>query len=111
YNGPKGFAELKRDQALDAVGKAPEKYQRYKEADKQFNFLSRQVRQFYGDSIQPSAMDALEAKLDPRGAFKSVETGKNSYNSMRNLLGKELKTYRDAIKGTDVYRGTEQSGI
>ena len=50
-------------------------------------------------------MEELEDKLDPRGVFKSAETGKNSYNSMRNLLGKELKTYRDATKGTDVYRG------
>lgn len=109
YNGPFGALELKKEEAADINGKASQKYQKYKEAEKKFNFLSTQVRQFYGDSIQPSAMQELQEKLDPRGAFKSVETGKRGFDSQKDLLRKELQTYRDASKDASSYYGNNKN--
>ncbi len=110
YNGPIGQLKLKEQQGLDVVGKpTSEEYKKYKEAESKFNFLSNQVRQFYGDSIQPTAMERLQEKLDPRGGFKSSNTGKTSFNSTKDLLKKELQTYRDASKNASVYSGMDPS--
>lgn len=110
YNGPMGQFKLKSEQALDAAGQdtSPE-YQKYKEAEAKFNFLTNQVRQFYGDSIQPSAMEKLQEKIDPRGAFRSSKIGKAAFNSAKDLLKKELQTYRDASRDASVYQGTSPS--
>lgn len=106
YNNPLGYVKLKYEEGQDALGlPTSEQFKRYKEAEGAFDFLANQVRQFYGDSIQPSAMAEKVKKLDPRSGFKSADTAKTRFSSQKKLLKNELQTYRDATKGIDVYTG------
>jgi hypothetical protein len=106
YNNPLGQIKLKTEQVKDGLGlKTTPQYQKYKEADGKFGFLVNQTRQFYGDSIQPSAMEEKERKLDPRSGFQSPKIAKARFEAQKNLLKNELQTYRDATKNTDVYTG------
>lgn len=106
YNNPVGYLKLKYEQGQDALGLPTSKeYEKYKEAEGAFDFLANQIRQFYGDSIQPSAMAEKVKKLDPRAGFKSAKTAETRFNSQKKLLKNELQTYRDATKDTDVYAG------
>jgi hypothetical protein len=52
-------------------------------------------------------MERLQSKLDPRGPFKSQKTGITAFNSTKDLLKKELQTYRNAAKSPSVYTGQE----
>lgn len=108
YNNPLGQLKLKEQQALDAAGlpTTPE-YQRYKESEGKFDFLANQIRQFYGDSIQPSAMQEKIKKLDPRSGFRSSKISKARFESQKKLLERELQTYRDATTSPDVYSGNQ----
>jgi hypothetical protein len=110
YNNPIGYMKLKYEEGQDALGlPTSEEYKKYKEAEGVFDFLTNQVRQFYGDSIQPSAMAEKEKKLDPRSGFKSADTAKTRFASQKKLLKNELQTYRDATKDTEVYTGGNAS--
>lgn len=109
YNGPKGHLELKKEESADFFGKSSEKYKKYIEAEKKFNFLIGQVGQFYGESIQPSEIERKKRELDPRGAFKSVETGKRGFESQKDLLRKELNIYRNATKDASSYYGNQKN--
>lgn len=106
YNNPLGYVKLKFEEGQDALGlPTSDKYKKYKEAEGAFDFLANQVRQFYGDSIQPSAMAEKVKKLDPRSGFKSADIAKTRFSSQKKLLKNELQTYRDATKNADVYTG------
>ncbi len=110
FNGPKGQFSLKKEQLNDARGQetSPE-YKKYKEAEAKFNLLPNQVGQFYGSSVQPSAVEKKTAELDPRGFMQSPKTGKLRFKSSSALLKKELQTYRDASKNANVYTGGQAS--
>jgi len=106
YNNPIGQLQLKKEQAKDAVGlpTSPE-YIRYKESEGKFDFLANQIRQFYGDSIQPRAMEDKIKKLDPRSGYKSAKVAKARFDAQKKLLENELQTYRDATHDVGVYTG------
>lgn len=110
YNGVMGASKLSYEKARDLAGlETSEEYKKYKEAEAKFNFLGNQIRQFYGDSVQPSAMEALQKKLDPRSSLHGQKTGKIKFNSTKDLLEKELQTYRDASRDASVYTGANPS--
>lgn len=108
YNGIPGQFKLKQQQALDAAGKpTSDEYKAYKAAATKFNYLPDQRRQFYGSSVQPSAVDRMHSEMDPRGVFESPTTGKLRFKANAEILKKELQTYRNASKSGTVYSGNE----
>lgn len=110
FNGLLSQPELKKQEALDLIGKSSPEYQEYKAQVNLLNFLGSQVRQFYGDSIQPNAMEKKIASINPTGAFISSGTGKQKFNNAIKVLKQELQTYRDAGQSTDVYKGQPTKG-
>jgi hypothetical protein len=105
YNTPLGQFKLKQQQALDAAGKSNETYKKYVAEKEKLRFLADQIRQFYGSSVQPSEVQERMNRIDPTGVFSSKETGREKFKSNAALLKKELETYRQAAKNTDVYHG------
>lgn len=106
YNGPLGKVKLKEQQVRDFLGlPTTSQYEKYVKAEGKFDFIIGQIRQFYGDSIQPSEMAEKRERLDPRVGYKSAKIAKARFQSQKELLKNELQTYRDATKNTDVYTG------
>lgn len=104
YSGVAGTADKKIDQGLAAFGKEPPGYDDYKKSLIAADFLSTQARQFYGDSIQPAMIERLQKLTNPESWSSNPKLAKQNFEETKKILQMELKTYRDAMKGTDVYK-------
>lgn len=108
FSGITGHLKLSGEQAKDAAGLPTSKeYQGFKQALLASEFLSTQVRQFYGDSIQPEMIKRLERLTNPSSWSNSPKTAKDLFNTTIKILKQEGGTYRDAAKGTSVYKDEE----
>src|SRR3990167_3964137 len=111
FSGIKGSAKFKSEQAKSvmAPGSESQEFQDYMEAANKAQLLAHQVRQFYGDSIQPAMLAKLEKLANPSTWNTSPQMAENLFNSFTDLLDQEMKTYRHALKSTDVFRGEERN--
>lgn len=108
YSGPEGKARLAKDAAL-GVSKASPQYKEYISiVDRKIPLLAGQIRQFYGESIQPSMREHLEQIIDPR-TWQDPEIGLQGYRDIMSLMQNEMQTYRDALRSPAVYQGKSQS--
>lgn len=103
YSGPKGQAKLAKDMALSASGKDVPKYKAYKEALTSAQTLTKQVRQFYGDSITPSVQEGLKNLANPTSWFENPQVAMARYNQFVNILDTEADTFFDALKDPAMY--------
>jgi hypothetical protein len=109
YSGISGKAKLAQDTMLATRGQAPQDYQEYQSlVNTKIPMLTSQIRQFYGDSIQPSVREHLQA-LGNTSTWQDPAIALKRYNDLTKILGTEMQTYRDALKGTDVYKGKNQA--
>lgn len=98
YSGAQGQAKLKADQALAALGRAPDRYRKYTNALVNAEVLASQVRAFYKDSVSPKMMERLDSLTNPSGLLKSPDVAKSNFNALKELLDAETKTYREATR-------------
>ena len=111
FAGLNGAMELRKQEVKAATnpGTESEEYRQYLEAANNAKLLSKQVRQFYGDSIQPSMLENLEKLANPSTWKNNPEIATRLYKSFTNLLKQETGTYRSALKSTKEYQGTKPS--
>lgn len=86
------------EQGKDIAGAGSEKYREYGEQAARMKFLSKQIRQFYGDSIQPHAVEKIERMADPSYWAKSPQQALTEFRAMKDLLLKETETYKDEVE-------------
>lgn len=101
YAGLKGLAELKNQEAKSILkpGSESEDYKKYLESSNKAQLLAKQVRQFYGDSIQPAILQQLQKLSNPATWRNNPEIAGRLFDSFTNLLKQETGTYRGALKG------------
>ena len=109
YSGPQGQFNLKKEQAKAAAGNPSDEYLKYQDAVTAAQLLAKQVRQFYGDSIQPSVAAELEFLSNPSSWLNSPKTAMHRFNAFKNLLKAESGTYQAALKSTSPYQGGSSS--
>lgn len=97
-SGIKGALWLKKQQSLAPLGKESEEYKSYQENLSKANLLAKQVRQFYGESIQPSMTAKIESMTNPTTWLSNPEIAIRQFNAFKNILKKETQTYVDATK-------------
>ena len=109
FAGAKGAIDLKKEElkSLSNPGSESEKYRRYLEAANKAQLLSKQVRQFYGDSIQPATLDKLEKLANPATWRNNPEVATRLYKSFTDLLKQETMTYKDALRSKKVFQGRQ----
>jgi hypothetical protein len=96
--GIKGSLWLKKQESLAPLGKESEEYRKYKENLSKVNLLAKQVRQFYGESIQPIMAEKIEKMTNPASWASNPEIAMREYNAFTDLLKKETDTYFAATK-------------
>jgi hypothetical protein len=104
YAGVGGVKKLE-EQSKAPLGKESEEYDKYQDAVLAAEFLSRQTRQFYGDSIQPAMLERIDAVSNPATWKNNPALAVRLFNQMTKILKMETGTYREALKSTDVYQG------
>ncbi len=103
YAGANGALKLKLEEGRAPLGKESESYRKYLQAQNNAKLLAKQVRQFYGDSIQPEILNKLEKVVDPATWRNNPKIAKQLFNSLANVLRRETQTYRGALKSTREY--------
>jgi hypothetical protein len=95
YSGIFGKGALTTEQLKSGLSLDSSEYQRYSNAAKQAELLAKQVRMFYGASIQPTETKQLKLLTNPTSWSASPDTAKQNYLSFVNTLKQE----------TDILRG------
>lgn len=109
YAGLKGGIEMKKQQGLASVGKQSPAYDKFQNSLTAADFLASQVRQFYGESIQPEMRQKLESLTNPGTWTNNPELAKQLFKQTKNILGQEMQTYRDALRSPSAYQGAGAS--
>lgn len=111
YAGTLGTAQRYGQMALASTGNESQNYDNYIKSLNAANLMATQVRQFYGDSIQPSMIQRLESLTSPSTWANNPALAKAQFEQTKQILSQEMGTYRQAMKGAGVYQGqTGQSG-
>jgi hypothetical protein len=92
YSGANG---LKRywEQVKAPFGQESSEYDSWSNMFNKAHMFATQVRQFYGESIQPSMREKLEKLTDPSGWISNPDLALSNYNSIVDILRKETSTY------------------
>lgn len=95
YSGIKGTGNWLYDTAQAARGNPSDEYLRHQQAVNSASLMADQMRQFYGDSIQPSAMDRLRHLANPATWYKDPKVAKAQWEQLNKILDTETETYRN----------------
>lgn len=96
YSGPEGTAKWGVDVLKAALGNPPPEFMEYQKALTSAKTLSKQLRQFWGDSIQPSATDKIDQLTNPSHWSKNPQVALQQFNQLKQITEQELQTFRDA---------------
>ena len=103
YAGAIGGAQKLASQIRAPFGLEAKGYDKYQSAVTAASLLAKQVRQFYGDSITPTVANELNHLTNPSNWLNNPKIATQKFNTLKNLLGMEIKTYRDSVRNTSVY--------
>lgn len=98
YSGPKGTLKLFAESLRSSKGNPSQEYLNNQKAVGAASLMADQMRQFYGDSIQPSAMERLRELSNPSAWYKDPKVAQAQWDQLNTILDKETETYRN--KGT-----------
>lgn len=96
YSGVQGQIKYLLDNIKSMSGDVPQELMAFKKAETSAKTLSKQLRQFWGDSIQPTAMDKIDQLTNPSHWNKNPEIALQQFNQLKDITEAELQTFRDA---------------
>jgi len=107
YAGIKGAAQKLAESAAAPFGEQSPAYEAYQRNLTLSKLLAKQVRQFYGDSIQPTVLASLQSLSNPTTWDSNPKLAMQKFNAFKNLLQKETSTYRSALQSPAIYKEEE----
>lgn len=108
YSGITGSIEKGLESAKKPFGKESKEFKDYNNAVQKAKLLATQVRQFYGDSIQPAMIERLELLTNPATWSNNPDLAESMFHEFTKVLKAETKTYRDALKTKKAYQGKDE---
>ena len=104
YGGIEGTLEKGTESIKSAFGKESPDYDNYVKSANAVKMLVKQVRQFYGDSIQPSMQANLEFLANPSNWKTNPKLAKDLWTQFSQVLSNETQTYKGALQSTKPYK-------
>ena len=105
YTGPKGRAQLISDKAKVMAGfPATPEYNAYIAYQNHAEQAAKQMRQYWGDSIQPKNLESLSILTDPSAWDKDPSSVRAALNSTISNFNSELEQRRKAAQGPSIYQ-------
>ncbi len=96
YSGPEDRAKLTYESIKAALGRPSPEFMAYQKALTGAKILSKQLRQFWGDSIQPAATDKIDQLTNPSEWKKNPEVALQQFNQLKQITEQELQTFLNA---------------
>lgn len=103
YSGLSGAIKLKAAQAEDLTGNASDEYLKHLEAKQAAQLEAKELRQFFGDSITPSAADAIYQMVNATSLTRSPEAAKRMIQKSRDTIKKQIDTFTNALNDPNAY--------
>jgi hypothetical protein len=103
YAGIEGGLKKSAEAGKAMFGKESPDYDNYLTSKVGVQMLAKQVRQFYGDSIQPQVKEDLEKLADPSTFRTNPQLALKLFNKNKDILTQELGIYRQALKSQSAY--------
>lgn len=105
YSGIEGqFVDKPLDAILEGSGEGSQEYKDYIAEVNKANFAAKQMRQYLGDSIQPSAQAKLDKLTKPEAWNVSPETAQKNFEFMRELYKQESQILVRAVTDPTLYQ-------
>lgn len=95
YSGLKGTGKYVYESAQAMRGNPSDEFLAHQQAVNAATLMVDQMRQFYGDSIQPAAMARLTHLANPSTWYKDPKVAKAQWNQLNKILDTETETYRN----------------
>lgn len=102
YSGPEGSMRYGMDTLKAALGNPTPQFMEYQKALSSAKTLSKQLRQFWGDSIQPSATEKIDQLTNPSHWLKNPDVAKQQFEQLKQITDQELETFYNA--GTSPFK-------
>lgn len=102
YGGASGQTRLRRDMLQAALGNTPERYQRYQLSKTYVDTAAKQLRKFYGTSIQEAEVQRINELVNPASWFVDPETAKKKFHAAKDIFESETKTFANALNKSPV---------
>ena len=109
YSGISGTIARKSNALIAPFGGESKEYDKLQTSLKNLEYLVGQVRQYYGESVQPEMIHRIESLLNPARWYKNPKLAMKEYRAVEDTLRSELQTYRGALKSAQAYTGEKPS--
>ena len=109
YSGIPGSAKQKAEEARAALGYESKDYAKYQRSLIAADTLAKQVRQFYGDSIQPAMEEKLNRLTNPSSWRTSPKLAEQNFNQFKKILERETETYKGGLKSTKEFESPKRA--
>jgi hypothetical protein len=94
YSGLKGTGNYLYEAGQSVLGNPSQEFVNHNNAVNAASLLAKQVRQFYGESIQAPAMKKLEALTNPSTWYKNPKIAQAQWDQFNKILDAETATYK-----------------
>jgi hypothetical protein len=103
YSGAKGRINKLGDSIIESAGKGSEAYKDYRRETIKASAAAKQMRQYLGDSIQPTAQERLDHLTNPEAWNVSPQLAKENFEFIRDLYKRETQTLVRAATDPSLY--------
>lgn len=103
YSGIQGNIDKLGDSLKEAFGESNPRYEAYRAEVLKANAAAKQMRQYLGDSIQPSQQERLDHLTNPESWNVSPKLAEENFEFMRDLMKRESNTLIRAAKDPSLY--------
>jgi hypothetical protein len=93
FSGLKGHLRLGIETLKAAAGNPSEEYLAYQTAVTGAQTLKKQLRQFWGDSIQPAATEEIGKLTNPSTWSKNPKVAKQQFEQLKKITNQELESF------------------
>lgn len=93
FSGLKGHLRLGIETLKAAAGNPSQEYLDYQTAVTGANTLKKQLRQFWGDSIQPAATEEIGKLTNPSTWSKNPAVAKQQFEQLKKITDQELESF------------------
>lgn len=93
FSGPRGHIRLAVESLKAATGNPSEEFLEYQRALTGANTLKKQLRQFWGDSIQPAATEEIGKLTNPSHWTKNPIVAKQQFEQLKKITEQELASF------------------
>jgi hypothetical protein len=107
FGGLQGGIAKKINEGLALTSRETQAYRDFQKSLIGAKTLTKQIRQFYGDSITPQIQEQLGQLTNPASWTNNPRIAEENFNQFAKILKNETKTFRTSTQNRSEYQGNQ----